>query len=59
MKKLIIAFLIASFVFLMSGCKTQKDLYTENTSSSTQGIDNSSSLIKNLSAMKGLGTTAE
>lgn len=45
MKKLIIAFLIASFVFLMSGCKTQKDLYTENTSSSTQGIDNSSSLI--------------
>lgn len=45
MKKFITAFLIASIVFLMSGCKTQKDLYTENTLSSSQSIDNNSSLI--------------
>ncbi len=45
MKKFITAFLIASIVFLMSGCKTQKDLYTENTLSSSQSIDNNSLLI--------------
>lgn len=45
MKKFITAFLIANIVFLMSGCKTQKDLYTENTMSSSQSIDNNSSLI--------------
>ena len=45
MKKFITTFLIASIVFIISGCKTQKDLHTEDTLSSSQSIDNNSSLI--------------
>lgn len=45
MKKFITAFLIVNIVFLVSGCKTQKDLNKETASSNLQNISNSSLIV--------------